>query len=110
MSRNFAKSLVPIIAILAVFSIPVLTILQPILSDLVPLAYIITVFCLGTVCCRYLLSYHHNLKMEEIDKQAELARLDAERYRAAERLVDGSDPLDEKVREIERKSSSNEHE
>jgi len=98
---SFLRQLVPLVAILAVFSIPVLGIMQPILKDLVPLAYIVTVFCLGTACGRHLLSHHHRLRMEEIKAGAELARLDTERYQAAERLVDGDDPVERKVREIQ---------
>ena len=113
MATSRVTKYVPIIAILfafsiplAIFAIPVLAILEPILADLVPLAYIITIFCLGTVCGRHLLGYHHALKMEEMEKQAELASIEAEKYKAAERLIASEDPVERKVKEIEAKQSS----
>ena len=113
MGKSRVSRLVPIVAILAVFSIPlsmaaipILAILEPILSDLVPLAYIITTFCLGTVCGRHLLGYHHELKMEELERQAELTRLEAEKYKAAESLIASDDPVERKVKEIEAKQKA----
>lgn len=105
-SSSFDSRWIALAAILGVFGIPALAIMQPILADLIPLAYILSVFCLGTFCARYLLNHHHGLKMEEIRQGAELARLDAERYRAASRLLEDDDPVERKVREITARADS----
>ena len=42
--------------------------------------------------------------MEEMKASADLARLDAERFNAAERLIESDDPLENKVREIKARS------
>ncbi len=103
-SSSFDPRIIPIVAIVAVFSIPVLALLRPILSNLIPLVYILSVFCLGTFCARHLLSFNHRLKMEEMKASADLARLDTERFNAAERLIESDDPLENKVREIKARS------
>lgn len=103
------KNLVPIVAILAGVSIPILGILSPIIPQLVPLAYVITVFCLGTVCGRYLLGFHHELRMKELEKQTELAHLDAAKYEAAEKLIASDDAVEKAVKRVEANQATTKH-
>lgn len=84
---KFQESIVAIVAILAVFSLPVIYALGPILRDLVPLAYLAGGIGAFTLAARHLLRYSHDLRMEELKARAALEAEEREKWREADRLL-----------------------
>ncbi|MBW7875718.1 MAG: hypothetical protein H3C47_07010 [Candidatus Cloacimonetes bacterium] len=81
------KHIVAVVAIVAVFSVPLTFLLSPFAAALIPLAYIAA--SVGGV--RYLLGYHHKQKQLALDKQIELERISLEHVRSADQLLEGPD-------------------
>ncbi len=78
------SNIVAIVAIIAVFSVPLTFLLSPFAAAVIPLAYIAA----GVGGVRYLLGYHHKQKQLTLDKQIELEKISLEHVRSADRLLD----------------------
>jgi hypothetical protein len=85
MKKN--DSIVGIIAIICVFSIPILGVIRPILRDLIPFVYIAGSIGLFTLASRSLLKYGHELRIEEMREQTKLKQLENEGFAQAEKLI-----------------------
>jgi hypothetical protein len=71
-------------AVVLFFSIPILAIVQPVLSQLIPILYILA----GTVAVRYLMEFHHKQKLTYLQKQKELEELSILHLKEAQGLID----------------------
>ncbi len=83
--------LIPILALL----IPITAITNANVGDLVPV--IVTVLILGGLWAggRNLLAYRHQLRMDELRSERDIAALEAERLREAQRVLDLDDRIEE---------------
>lgn len=81
------ETIVALVAIVAVFSLPLVYALGPVLRDLVPLLYLICGIGAFTLAARHLLRYAHALRMEELRERRALAREERETYLEAERTL-----------------------
>lgn len=84
--------LIPMMALL----IPILAVTQATLDDLVPV--LVTLAVIGGLWAagRNLLGYRHELRMEELEVMRDVAALEAERLKEAQKVLD----LDDRIAEL----------
>ncbi len=87
-----------IVVPLGVFTMVVLIVAMGtgVISDLARVFELLAVIGGLTVGGRYLLGYRHRLRMEELDRQREIAKIEAAQLGAAERILD----LDDRIGEL----------
>jgi choline-glycine betaine transporter len=76
--------IIPLVAIVLVFMIPILAISQGLISQLVPLIYVLV--CAGSI--KWLMDVHHEHKIAELEKKKELEQIALEHLKTADQLLE----------------------
>lgn len=92
-SWNWAY-LIPMMAL----AIPILAVSGARLSDLIPLLVTLAIVSGLWAGGRNLLGYQHQLRMRELEAQAEIAAIEADRLREAQKVLD----LDDRIEHLKR--------
>lgn len=76
--------IIPLVAVVLLLMIPIVAISQGLLSQLIPLVYIIA--AIGGV--RYLMNLHHSHKIAELEKKREIELLSLEHLKSADQIIE----------------------